>query len=147
MQKDEKIAIIYYEAGCECGDPAAKFTFGTWLYRGYGGLTVDKKRAFQLQLEAAEAGHPGAMFNTGGAYMEGEAVEQDFVQAAEWFEKAAERNIIEANVNLGNLYRVGFKGITKDLHKALEILSRHAAYHEVSAELVKAVEEEIASLK
>jgi TPR repeat protein len=144
VPKDEARAAKFYEGGAQAGDPASKFTLGTWLYRGRGGLAVDKKRSFQLQLEAAEAGHPGAMFNTGTAYMEGEAEPQDFHKAAEWFEKAADKGVAEANVNLGSMYRAGL-GVPKDLHKARSIFQRFAAQHEVSAELVKEVELEIAA--
>ena len=141
--KDEAKAARIYEGAATAGDPAAKFILGTWLYRGLGGLTVDKKRSFTLQLEAAEAGHPAAMFNTGAGYMEGAAIPQDFVKAAEWFEKAAALGLAQANTNLGGLYRAGM-GVPRDLHKALEIFKRFEHVDTVSAELVQAVKEEIA---
>lgn len=121
----------------EVGDPAAKFTLGTWYYKGLNGVTVNKPKAFKLQLEAAQAGHVGAMFNTGAAFMEGEdaGVRQDFAKAAEWYAKAAERNFPQANVNLGNMYMVGY-GVPRDVRKALEIFKRYADRDEVNAALV-----------
>lgn len=99
-------------------------------------MAVNKPKAFKLQLEAAEAGHVGAMFNTGAAYMEGPdaGVKQDFSQAAEWYARAAERNFPQANVNLGNMYLVGY-GVPRDMHKALEIFQRYADRDEVNAAL------------
>ena len=143
VPKDEIKAAKFYDAACVAGDPAAKFTFGTWLYTGKPGVVpVDKARSFTLQLEAAKAGHGGAMFNTGCAFMEGVAVKQDFTRAAEWFEKAADMKIVQANINLGNLHREGM-GVKKDLHKALEVFSRFASVNETCAALAKEVQDEI----
>jgi len=142
VQVDIGKAISFYEAAIKAGDPSSKFTYGTWLYKGINGVTVDKMRSFQLQLEAAETGHPYAMFNTGSAYMEGVAVTQDFQAAAVWFEKAAEKGIVEANLNLGNLHRNGM-GVPRDLHKAVEIFARFADHHELSAQIVEQVKQEI----
>lgn len=120
----------------EIGDPAAKFTLGSWYYKGLNGVPVNKLKSFKLQLEAAEAGHVGAMFNTGAAFMEGEGagVKQDFAKAAEWYAKAAERNFPQANVNLGNMFMVGY-GVPRDLHKALHIFQKYADRDEVNAAL------------
>ena len=142
MQVDINKAIHFYEAAIKAGDPTSKFTYGTWLYKGIHGVAVDKTRSFQLQLEAADAGHPYAMFNTGAAYMEGVAVTQDFQTAAVWFEKAADKGIIEANLNLGTLHRTGM-GVPRNLHKAVEIFARFADQHELSAQIVEQVKEEI----
>ncbi|KAJ1400316.1 hypothetical protein B484DRAFT_339236 [Ochromonadaceae sp. CCMP2298] len=138
---DPTKALLYYEGAAEAGDPFAKFTLGTWLYHGRGGLQVDKVRAFQLQREAAEAGHPGAMFNTGAALMEGVAVGKDLPGAAEWFEKAMGRNIVQAAVNLGNMHRHG-EGVPRDLRKALEIFCSFAE-NEVCVQLALDTEQQM----
>lgn len=142
VQVDFSKAISFYEAAIKAGDPSAKFTYGTWLYKGIHGVTVDKMRSFQLNLEAADTGHPHAMFNVGCAYIEGVAVTQDFQTAAVWFEKAAGKGVIEANLNLGKLHLTGM-GVPRDLHKAVEIFARFADQHELSAQIVEQVKEEI----
>jgi TPR repeat protein len=142
VQVDIGKAISFYEAAIKTGDPDSKFTLGTWLYKGIHGVAVDKTRSFQLHLEAADAGHAYAMFNIGAAYMEGAVVTQDFQTAAIWFEKAADKGVIEANLNLGKLHRTGM-GVPRDLHKAVEIFARFADRHELSAQIVELVKEEI----
>lgn len=146
VEQNYSEAIKYYEAAIEKNDPFSKFTLGTWLYNGLGGLKVDKNRSFQLQLEAAEQGHPSAMFNTGSAYMEGIAIKQNFLIASEWFEKASNYGIIEANINLGNLYRLG-QGVPKDLIKARDIFAKYANKNKLSAELFEITEEQIINEK
>lgn len=146
VPKDETKAAHHYETAAHCGDPAAKFTLGTWLYAGKGGLTVDKKRAFQLQLEAAQAGHGVAMFNTGNAFLEGAVPETNYTEAAAWFEKAAQIGFPEAAVNLGMMYRRGMgegeTAVPKDLHKALEIFKKFSRIP-MCAELAEDVQSEI----
>ena len=140
VDQSDRNALLFYEAAVEAGDPSAKFTLGTWLYAGKGGLTIDKERSFQLQLEAANAGHPLAMFNTGAAYMEGSGVKSDLAAAVEWFERAAERNILQAAINASNMYRLG-DGVTKDLRKARSLLANfeHSG-DELCLELIKHID-------
>lgn len=143
-QSDEK-AAHFYETAANCGDPAAKFTLGTWLYKGKG-KPEDKKRSFQLQLEAAQAGHAVAMFNTGCAYLEGLVVDTNYKEGAEWFEKSVQIGFPEAAVNLAMLYRTGLgqgsTAVPKDLDKALEVLKKFA-HLPLFPELIQEVEEEI----
>jgi TPR repeat protein len=91
-----------------------------WLNLGRGGK-VDKARAFQLCKEAADAGHIGAIFNTGVYYMSGQGVEVDLPTAAEWFEKASQRGVVHAAMNLSKMHWEGV-GIPKDLVKAEMVL-------------------------
>lgn len=47
---------------------------GTLYYFGKAGLPTDKKRAFELQLVAAQHNHPAAMFNVAVAYLTGDGI-------------------------------------------------------------------------
>ena len=76
VPQSDQIALRYYEAAAETGDPFSKFTLGTWLYTGRGTGAPDRARSFQLQLEAANEGHPIAMFNIGTIYMAGEVMDR-----------------------------------------------------------------------
>jgi len=146
VEKDEKKAFLCYEAAAEAGDPSAKFTLGTWYFSGKGEISRDTLKAFQLQLEAANEGHPAAMFNMGAMYMSGsvESVAKDLNQAREWFEKAAAANIVEAAINLGNMYREGY-GVEKDLTKAFEIFNHYSSSNDICKELATIVKKEIDS--
>lgn len=65
-----------------------------WLNIGKGG-PADKSRAFTLCLEAAAAGHLGAMFNAGVYYLSGEGVTADASKAAQWFERSADGGVVQ----------------------------------------------------
>jgi len=147
VKQSDHNALLYYNAGADAGDPSSKYTLATWLVKGTrGGVVKDEARAFQLQCEAAQMGHPAAAFNVGAHFMAGQGVEKDFTKAAEWFEKASEMGIIEAGMNLANMYRDGL-GVPKDLLKSKALFEKYAGKNELAAALLMNVEEEIAHEK
>lgn len=87
VAQDDRLALLYYEAGAEAGDPSAKFTLGNWLSTGRGKTDSqpDKAKAFQWQLEAAGEGHPIAMFNIGTMYLSGEVVQSYLINMRLFF--------------------------------------------------------------
>ena len=124
VRQSDYNAQLYYSAAAEGGDPAAKFTLGTWIVQGRGGLEKDLEKAFDLQLESAQAGHLAAAFNVGCHFLAGQGCEKNPEEAAIWFQKAAdEGNIMQACVNLANMYREGM-GVPKDLVKARNLYGR-----------------------
>jgi len=62
---------------------------------------------------------PVAQFNLGQLYARGHGVPQDYLQARQWWEKAAVRGNVEAAANLGTLYLNGQGGV-QDYQKALD---------------------------
>jgi TPR repeat protein len=144
VKQDLQMAIKYYEGAVEVGDPVAKFTLGTWIAAGRGGLKQDYKKAFDLQCEAAQAGHAGAMYNTACFLMTGKGCDGvDYKLAAEWFQLAADKgNIPEACINLGHMYRHGH-GVEKDLIKARNLYARHSMVHQDSKQMLHDIEAEI----
>jgi uncharacterized protein len=139
---------MMYEAAAARGDIKAKFSQAIYLDQGVH-VSRDRKRAFELYSEAANAGHPIAMFNLAGLYAAGKgdggdgAVEQDFNSARHWYEQAATvGQVVEAAINLGNMYRQGL-GVPRDLVKAAAIFDHWAKDSEICRELLQAVEEEI----
>jgi TPR repeat protein len=133
-------ALLYYEAGAEAGDPYSLFTLGTWYYRGRGGLKENKYKSFELQLKAAEAGHPAAMFNVGTAYITGDGIGKTPTEGVKWLEQAAQRNVLEARLNLAKAYMDGPSGLQKDLHKARELVSTIAHRHPIAKQLLDEIE-------
>jgi TPR repeat protein len=120
-----------------------KFTLGTWLVQGRGGLTVDTKRAFELQCEAGQAGFPGAMFNAGCHLMSGQGCEVDEALAAQWFQRAADvGNLPQACINLGNMYQEG-RGVEQDLQKARVLYARNSMTHAASRQALLALEAQL----
>ena len=68
-------------------------------------------------LARAKAGQAKAQFYLGLAYDNGQGVPQDFVQAANWYRKAAEQGGADAQNNLGVLYYNG-QGVPQDFVQA-----------------------------
>lgn len=145
VKQSDHNAQLYYSAAAEAGDPAAKFTLGTWIVQGRGGLPKDLDKAFTLQLESAEAGHMAAAFNVGCHLMTGQGCEKNPVEAAEWFEKAAdEGNIMQACVNLANMCREGV-GVPKNLERAKKLFGRYSMTDDNCSRMLRIVQEEIDS--
>jgi len=142
VKQSDHNAQLYYSAAAEAGDPAAKFTLGTWIVQGRGGLGKDMERAFALQLEAAQAGHLPASFNVGCHLMTGQGCEKSPEEAAGWFEKAADGGIMQACVNLANMYRDG-NGVEKNLTRARNLFGRFAVTDENCRNMVAVVQQEI----
>lgn len=62
-------------------------------------------------------GHTEAQDALGGMYLQGRGVEQDYVQAASWFQRAADSGHARAKGHLAVLLSQGL-GIQKDLTEA-----------------------------
>ncbi len=70
VPKNEELAVKYLEVASETGDLLAKHALALHYYRGLG-CDVNRTKAFELQLQAAEGGHPGALFNVAVHYLSG----------------------------------------------------------------------------
>ncbi|MBO6758357.1 MAG: SEL1-like repeat protein [Roseibium sp.] len=66
---------------------------------------------------AAAAGNPQAAFLVGVKYTEGEGIAADLVEAAKWYQIAADKGLPPAQYRLASLYEKG-RGVAKDLPKA-----------------------------
>lgn len=66
---------------------------------------------------AAANGDPSAEFEVAGRFAEGKGVQQDFKQAAAWYQRSAARGYAPAQYRLGALYERGL-GVNADLGRA-----------------------------
>lgn len=91
----------------------------------------------------AQQGDPTAQFALGLHYAQGEDVQQDDVEAARWFTKAADQGHIVAQATLGACYWAG-RGVPKDVSKAYFwlVLARAGGY-ERSKDLIGPVTAEM----
>ena len=67
--------------------------------------------------QAAADGDAKAQFEIAAIYTEGRAVEQNYAEAAIWYERSAAQGFVPAQYRLGNLYEIG-TGVEKDLEVA-----------------------------
>ena len=81
---------------------------------------ADLKSALRIWMETAQAGDPEAMTNVGEIYERGLGVDPNYVEAAAWYQKAADKGYSRAIFNLGTLYEQGL-GVPQDSLKALNL--------------------------
>ncbi len=80
-------------------------------------ITVPKDIEPELLRTAAESGDARAQFEIGAILTEGHVVEQDFAQAAAWYERSAAQGFAPAQYRLGSLYEGG-RGVERDMELA-----------------------------
>ena len=90
----------------------------------YGnGRFADDVRQYLASLTPApstaqgQANSPAEQNEMGDRYFYGRGVEQDYAKAMEWYRKAADRGLADAEYSVGVLYENGW-GVTKDIDRA-----------------------------
>ena len=93
-------------------DALAWFNIGV-LYEKGQGVPANHNKAQQSYTKSINLGYAPAMFNLGSIY----AQKKDYSKAKFWWEKAATKNVPEAQYNLATLYEKGW-GVKQDPEKA-----------------------------
>lgn len=99
----------------ENGNVVASFLLGH-MYKSGNGVTKSDRLAFPYFLQAAQRGHPAAQLETARYYYYGNEeaeIDQDYVEAGLWFDKAALNFSGEAQYFLGVMHRKG-QGVPRD---------------------------------
>ena len=121
---DEGVNLIRKSANQN--QPAAQYRLAK-LYEIGEGVSQDSEMARQLTERAARNGNRIAMHDLALYYAEGRGgVKTDLPTAANWFEKAAERGVVDSQFNLGVLFESG-QGIPKNMTDAFVWYSIAAA--------------------
>jgi len=121
---DEGVTLIRKSANQN--QPAAQYRLAK-LYEIGEGVTQDSNMARQLTERAATNGNRIAMHDLALYYAEGRGgVEANLPTAAKWFEKAAERGVVDSQFNLGVLFESG-QGLPKNVNDAFVWYSIAAA--------------------
>jgi localization factor PodJL len=112
---DEGVSLIRKSANQN--QPAAQYRLAK-LYEIGEGVTQDSEMARQLTERAARNGNRIAMHDLALYYAEGRGgVQTDLPTAANWFEKAAERGVVDSQFNLGVLFESG-QGLPQNMTDA-----------------------------
>ena len=90
VPKDPALAVVMMSKAAEMGYPLAELDLGKDLRDGTNGVSKDPKKAAELLLKAAMAGHDGAAFTMSELYASGEGVPKDNSKSHEWMEKAGQ---------------------------------------------------------
>ena len=121
---DEGVSLIRKSANQN--QPAAQYRLAK-LYEIGEGVGQDSEMARQLTERAATNGNRIAMHDLALYYAEGRGgVEANLPTAANWFEKAAERGVVDSQFNLGVLFESG-QGLPKNVNDAFVWYSIAAA--------------------
>ncbi len=87
------------------GDALAMFDIAQFLYHQKTRVNMDhQQQAFSWALAAARRGHGEAALITGRMYRSGYGIEQNFIKARKWLERALTRRASEPNFELALLY-------------------------------------------
>lgn len=87
--KDYSGAFINYEKSSSKGFYRAKTNLGLLFLANVDGIPVNKEKAYQNFLEAAEKSHVRAMFNVATMLEYGDGVKKDLQQALQWYDAAS----------------------------------------------------------
>lgn len=110
-------ALQLIRSSANKGQPAAQYRLAK-IYEAGDGVTTDPAMARQLTERSARNGNRIAMHDLALYYAEGRGdVSVDIKTAAKWFEKAAQRGVVDSQYNLGVLFESG-QGLPKDFTQA-----------------------------
>jgi TPR repeat protein len=104
----------------EAGDAEAQFQLGLRLVLGRGGDKASKAQGALWIQKAAKQDHAKAMNVLGALYDEGVGVAKDPKLSLQWFQKAADKGVPDAQTRVALAYLQGAAGIEKDESIAAE---------------------------
>jgi localization factor PodJL len=127
---DDPVTYAATEAALDAAapEPASDILTGSIPSAPDGPLTFDPPAEGvgpEAMRQAAANGDARAQFEVAAILTEGRAVEQDYEEAAVWYERAAAQGFAPAQYRLGNLYESG-NGVEKDLDVARRWYQRAA---------------------
>ncbi|GLQ53174.1 peptidoglycan-binding protein [Devosia nitrariae] len=119
LEPDEPVTYAATEAATDAAvaEPASDILTGSIPSVPDGPLTFDPPAEGvgpEAMRQAAANGDARAQFEVAAILTEGRAVEQNYEEAAVWYERAAAQGFAPAQYRLGNLYESG-NGVEKDL--------------------------------
>ena len=109
--KDRKNALRWFRQAARQGNARAQESLRAMEDSAAGGEDPEK-----LQV-AAEQGSAQAQYRLGCRYWNGDGVERDARQAADWFDRAARQGLAPAQRMLGRCYEQG-RGVERDARQA-----------------------------
>jgi TPR repeat protein len=119
--KEERKAFECYLENSKNGDAMANYMVGELFLNGTG-VEIDYKNATKHYIESNE---PLALYRLGQINYYGWGDEINYPASFEWFTKASERGLVEANYYLGSMYYNG-NGVEKNIELAIERLEKIA---------------------
>lgn len=136
------MAKKYYQKAIEQGHIVSKYYLADLYIEHFPKNIVDAICLLEEVIAQKEyEGH--ACLKLGRIYLRGKTGETDYVKARQWFEKGQEYQSKNCCMDLAYIYFYGL-GVSKDLHKALELVEIAGADHILYDEIKETIEKEIA---
>jgi len=124
-EKDDSKAVEYYTVASEAKQPYALFNLAILYMNGLCGLQHDQFKAHDLHMEAATREVVPSMYEVALMLERGLGCNQNYSEAAFWYEEGAKRGHLESFNNLGALYKEGH-GVPQDDARTFICFSRAA---------------------
>ena len=124
-EKDEAKTLELYTKASEQNQPYALFNLAILYSNGLGGVEHDQFKAHDLFMEAATREVPPAMYEVALMLERGLGCQQNYSEAAFWYEEGAKRGHVQSFNNLGVLYKEGH-GVEADDARCFICFSRAA---------------------
>ncbi len=106
ISRDPKEAASWYEIAAKSGNREAQFAYGIKLMKGEH-VEKNLERGLELMKQAADAGHPVALFNYASHLVTERPTSATYRKALPLFEKAAEYRLADAYFALARIYSDG----------------------------------------
>ncbi len=124
-ERNDAKAVELYKQAAEASQPYALFNLAILYMHGLCGLEHNQFKAHELHMKAAQLEVPPAMYEVALMLEHGLGCEQNYSEAAFWYEEGAKRGHLESFNNLGVLYKEGH-GVPKDEERTFICFSRAA---------------------
>jgi len=112
---EEVKAFSCFLENSKTGDSMANYMVGEMYLNGTG-TQKDYISAIKNYLDSNE---PLSLYRLGQIYYQGWGVDVNYINAKDWFTKAVEKGVVEANYYLGCIYYYGY-GVDKNIETAIE---------------------------
>lgn len=113
VRRNPQEALKWYQKAAENGVPDAQMQYALMLLDGEL-VNPDRDKAFILMRSAAEAGKPLAQFNLAQMLSDSGRLEE----AVEWYEKAAQAKLADAQYAMAQIHAEGVGGKQQDMEEA-----------------------------
>jgi uncharacterized protein len=105
--RSDSSAFKYYKLAADAGLAEAQFKAGLSLEQGLLGQRANPAEAARLYQLASKQGHALSQYRLARMLYEGRGVTQDYEAAADWYKRAAEDGVVEAQIEYALMSRLG----------------------------------------
>jgi len=107
VSKSDSSAFKYYKMAADAGLAEAQFKAGISLEQGLLGQRANPAEAARYFQMAAKQSHALSQYRLARMLYEGRGVTQDYEAAADWYKRAAEDGVVEAQIEYALMSRLG----------------------------------------